>query len=404
MKGSCRENCLFVRSQESVALSNRSCEASGGKGESRSLSEPDSASLHKREWSNLHLLAFIRTSLGLVFFSSGLLKSLNVFHFGVTIAAFGMFPATLIPVIAVLLPLLEILLGASLLFDIHSFLSSIVSSALLLSFSAVITLVLLKGLTVNCGCFGVFDDTLVSPAALLRNGILLFLFLVIVEFSPKRTPPYSMIGRTRVILFLGMILLALGYSYSEGYGNDLVSVVLHFPNYYSLSVGSNRVSPEYLLGHSPVDVKMASPNCVADLSKMRVVQSSSDLQRIEEARYKLFMVFSLHDCFKCLRELGYWNQFAKGHVDDPSIAVFAIAIATDVNRVRNYFLSNHLGLPLFCDTTHTHYNAGSEAITPIKILTQKNWKVVKATMIYNSIEEISHFRNVVDSCINRGRK
>ena len=41
--------------RKSVALSNRSYEASGGKGESRSESEPDTASLHKREWPTVRI-------------------------------------------------------------------------------------------------------------------------------------------------------------------------------------------------------------------------------------------------------------------------------------------------------------------------------------------------------------
>jgi hypothetical protein len=93
-----------------------------------------------------------RMALAALFIFGGGIKLLDPKAFAATISVYGLVPEPLLPFVAIGLPLLEVLAGIGLLFDIRGSLTTI--SGLLGLFVFVLWYGILKELDVDCGCFG----------------------------------------------------------------------------------------------------------------------------------------------------------------------------------------------------------------------------------------------------------
>jgi len=97
----------------------------------------------------------VRMALAGLFIFGGGVKLLDPRAFAATISVYGLVPEPLLPFVAVGLPLIEVLAGMGLLFDIRGSLTTI--SGLLAMFVFVLWYGILKDLDVDCGCFGPED-------------------------------------------------------------------------------------------------------------------------------------------------------------------------------------------------------------------------------------------------------
>jgi uncharacterized membrane protein len=107
--------------------------------------------------------------LGGVFIFAGGSKLLAPEVFAVLIEAFGIVPDVLLLPVAIGLPLVEVIAGIGLLFDIRGSLAAI--TGLLVLFIVVLGYGIWMGLDVDCGCFGPED-----PEAEAFHGLRLSLF------------------------------------------------------------------------------------------------------------------------------------------------------------------------------------------------------------------------------------
>ncbi|MFH2131755.1 MAG: MauE/DoxX family redox-associated membrane protein [bacterium] len=94
----------------------------------------------------------LRLFLGMVFIWSGLTKIADPVSFAAIIEAYGLIPGGLSGVAAIGLPLLEIVSGMGLLFDIRG--SLLLTAGMLVSFIVILSYAVYSGLDVDCGCFG----------------------------------------------------------------------------------------------------------------------------------------------------------------------------------------------------------------------------------------------------------
>ena len=72
----------------------------------------------------------------------------------VAVDAYEVLPASSVPVVASVLPLLEIALGVLLLVGVGTRAAAVVSAALLVVFLAGLAQAWIRGLSIDCGCFG----------------------------------------------------------------------------------------------------------------------------------------------------------------------------------------------------------------------------------------------------------
>lgn len=97
----------------------------------------------------------VRVILALLFLWAGVVKLLDPDSFAIILEAFDLLPYSWIMPIAVGLPILEILAGIGLLFDVRGSLATV--TGLLLLFMAVLGYGVWLGLDIDCGCFGPGD-------------------------------------------------------------------------------------------------------------------------------------------------------------------------------------------------------------------------------------------------------
>ena len=96
-----------------------------------------------------------RCVIGIIFIYAGIVKLAEPKVFAVLIDSFGILPSVMITPAALGLPLLEILTGAGLMFNIRG--SLVIITAMLILFIAVLGYGVSMGLDIDCGCFGPGD-------------------------------------------------------------------------------------------------------------------------------------------------------------------------------------------------------------------------------------------------------
>lgn len=126
-------------------------------------------------------LSFVfRVVMGVIFLVSGLAKISDPYRFILTMREFRLFPEGMVPFTAVYLPWLEFVVGLFILIGLLHRPSAVILAGLNLLFTAAIVSVIVRGIEVDCGCFGLVADMLGLPdmadyKAVIRNVIFLLM-------------------------------------------------------------------------------------------------------------------------------------------------------------------------------------------------------------------------------------
>ena len=149
------------------------------------------------------LYRLTRWTVGSIFIYAGTAKLLDPRIFAVLIDAFGLLPGPLMMPVAIALPILEVLAGVGLLFDIRWSLSVI--SALLILFIAILGYGIWMGLDVDCGCYGPQDPEAKAfhslRTALYRDMAMLLGIAFIAAWRRYRNVQPKTINLNRILLW-----------------------------------------------------------------------------------------------------------------------------------------------------------------------------------------------------------
>ena len=130
------------------------------------------------------LSMIFRFILGAVFIYAGVQKIFVPAEFSQSIQNYMILPAALTNLVAIFLPWLEICCGILLLAGIFIRASAILLTLMNLVFVIAILSALIRGLDINCGCFG--SDTPLDWFKMIENLILLAMSLHLVYIPPPR--------------------------------------------------------------------------------------------------------------------------------------------------------------------------------------------------------------------------
>ncbi|NTU58640.1 MAG: DoxX family membrane protein [Chlorobiaceae bacterium] len=124
----------------------------------------------------------IRLLMGAVFAASGIEKLVDLKYFGLVIAEYQLIPHGLIPALALLVSLAELICGVMLLFGILTRASSRLLQALLIAFVFGMANNFIRGLDHECGCFdlvtqwfGIREE--IGIASIMRDLVFIALLL-----------------------------------------------------------------------------------------------------------------------------------------------------------------------------------------------------------------------------------
>lgn len=95
-----------------------------------------------------------RLALAILFFYAGIEKIIAPQEFAVAIYNYQLLPDQVINLLALYLPWLEVFLATGLIAGIYVRGASLISALLFLTFAVALTINLVRGLDISCGCFG----------------------------------------------------------------------------------------------------------------------------------------------------------------------------------------------------------------------------------------------------------
>ena len=136
------------------------------------------------------LSLIFRVILGIIFITAGLAKIADPARFLLTLRGFSIFPDTLERFLAVSVPWLELILGLCLLLGLLTRAATLLFALLSGGFTLAILSVIVRGIEIDCGCFGLLADALKLPdaadyKAVIRN--IIFLGMARYIFYAKQT-------------------------------------------------------------------------------------------------------------------------------------------------------------------------------------------------------------------------
>jgi len=134
---------------------------------------------------NKYFLLTIRIVLGLVFIFAAIFKASEPELFARSIANYKLLPIFLVNIFAIILPWIELCAGLLLMFGVSVRENSVILSGLLSVFIIAIIISLMRGLDIECGCFGTVDGAKVGVQKILENIGLLLAGLILIKFDSK---------------------------------------------------------------------------------------------------------------------------------------------------------------------------------------------------------------------------
>ena len=129
-----------------------------------------------------------RWILGFTFIYASFHKIISPADFAKIVYGYGLFPAGLINLIAIIIPFLELVGGLALLLGYYPRSAAVIINGLLLAFIVVLSINLVRGHEFDCGCFSAGQSGYASSprVTLLRDIIYFVLGLQVILFGGIR--------------------------------------------------------------------------------------------------------------------------------------------------------------------------------------------------------------------------
>ncbi|MBI4811496.1 MAG: DoxX family membrane protein [Ignavibacteriales bacterium] len=137
---------------------------------------------------NKYILLLSRFILGVVFIVASIEKIALPEAFALDVQAYKLVPFPIVNIVALVLPWLELIAGIFMISGVFIRSSSLILISLLCVFIISMAVVLFQGLKIDCGCFGLTNNSQVSWFRVLEDVFLLILGLYIFFFVRENTP------------------------------------------------------------------------------------------------------------------------------------------------------------------------------------------------------------------------
>lgn len=137
----------------------------------------------KKLLKNQKLLLFSRSVFAFVFIFAGIEKIINPADFSISIQNYRLLPLYTVNFIAITLPWLELVSGILLLFGNYNKENTAILCSLLVIFTFLIIISMIRGLNIDCGCFGSTMSQKAGWGKIIENFFLLLLGLHVVVIT-----------------------------------------------------------------------------------------------------------------------------------------------------------------------------------------------------------------------------
>ena len=132
---------------------------------------------------NNYLLLLIRIFLAFIFIYAGIEKISNPSAFSDAVNNYKLLPLHFVNIFAIILPWTELVAGILLLFGILVKENSFIISSLIIIFMIAIGISLIRGLNIDCGCFGTSAGSKIGLLKLGENLFLVVLGFILMKYD-----------------------------------------------------------------------------------------------------------------------------------------------------------------------------------------------------------------------------
>ncbi len=136
---------------------------------------------------NRILIRVFSLIVGGLFIWAGILKIIDPLDFARNVSNYRVLPPKLSLVVAITLPWIELLCGIFIIIGIWRRASALLISLLLIGFIALIGITIIRGISVDCGCFGTFSRK--ADFILMAQDLGMLLLSGTVFFKAKQKLP-----------------------------------------------------------------------------------------------------------------------------------------------------------------------------------------------------------------------
>jgi putative oxidoreductase len=141
-------------------------------------------------------LLLFRLAMGALFIYSSLDKIASPAEFAPAVRAYKILPSELVPLFSVVLPWIQLVTGAFLLVGFRTRASAAALSLVLVVFLVALVSGVIRGLTIDCGCFKGGDESL-GLWVILRDLVFLFMTGAVLLRDRGFATVDSLLGRSR---------------------------------------------------------------------------------------------------------------------------------------------------------------------------------------------------------------
>jgi uncharacterized membrane protein YphA (DoxX/SURF4 family) len=131
----------------------------------------------KNFFSNKYLLLIIRVIIGALFIYSAITKIIDTEYFVKSLYNYRLLPEEWLNFFALFIPWLELIIGGLLVLGIFVRESALLGSIMMVLFIAAISIAVVRGLDIECGCFGTRDGSRVGVLRIIEDLFILLGFV-----------------------------------------------------------------------------------------------------------------------------------------------------------------------------------------------------------------------------------
>ncbi len=327
----------------------------------------------------------LRVILGIVFLVSSVTKFSDLESFAEAIRNFKLIGGILIPITQYTIPVIELILGICLLVNFQTLPASQFSVYLISFFTAMVTVKVIAGVEISCGCFGELSSDKIDEITIIRNLLLILIGVFLVSYYGSIKTASEGEGKVQ-------------YNWSEFVTAlkkfSLVLVIFFFATQSALTGVQNRIlknriiflaesGQEYLVSGDTV----STFTILHDNSEQEAVQFPSP-----DSSKSLIFIMST-SCNPCKKTLPYWKKlWSELHTE---LNVFAIAI-NPYDQVKYYRIENDVAYEIYTISEDSFVTTFKDYKTPQTILLDKKGIVERSWLgqLANvQVREIISFSN-----------
>jgi peroxiredoxin/uncharacterized membrane protein YphA (DoxX/SURF4 family) len=339
-----------------------------------------------------YLFELLRISLGGIFVLSGTIKVFNLTGFAESIASLEIIAPELVFISAIVLAVLELLIGIALCFRIlPSYVSKIVLFIVAI-FTVVITVKYIEGADVSCGCFGELDADQINLLTVSRNIILLLWSFLLVGYFKFRKILISGLHPRESSSFINSIkhfYFATKKHFINSFKINIAFMLVMFLMIQNISLSNQNRKLKDIVSGNFIDYEGLR---TGDTLKTIKVYEISD--RTIELKFKgsNFLIFLFKtSCDPCIENFDNWIKLSD-EIKEKEVRVFAISLDSAA-ATKKFILEKKTKFPIYHSVDNEFKQQFKAYVTPQTVLIDESGTVIENWKGILSAEQLSEIKN-----------